>query len=68
MSIHMFGTHIYMQWLSLDTLPHLVIINNLYIRGPAWTPITPTNNAREVTRVDSSPLGSRCRIVILRTW
>ena len=68
MSIHMFGAHIYMQWLSLDTLPRLVIIDGLYIRGPAWTSITSTNNAREVTRVDSSSLGSRYRIVVRRSW
>ena len=44
----MFGAHIYMQWLSLDTLPRLVIIDGLYIRGPAWTSpsLRPTTRER----------------------
>jgi hypothetical protein len=37
-----------MQWLSLDTLPRLVIIDDLYIRGPAWTSpsLRPTTRER----------------------
>ena len=66
--VHTYVWGTYMQWLSLDTLPRLVIIDGLYIYGPAWTSITSTNNAREVTRVDSSSLGSRYRIVVRRSW
>jgi hypothetical protein len=66
--VHTYVWGTFMQWLSLDTLPRLVIIDNLYIHGPAWTSITSTNNAREVTRVDSSSLGSRYRIVVRRSW
>ena len=60
--VHTYVWGTYMKWLSLYTLPCSVIIDGLYIRGPAWTSITSTNNAREVTMVDSSSLGSHYRI------
>ena len=58
-----------MKWLSLETLPHLVIIDGLYI---SWARLDVHPSLRptigEVTRVDSSSLSSRYRIVVRQSW